>query len=60
MRVTLTAEEEGKLETYLNTVRQADGTIVASAFDGSNQAHLDERVRGVIYILAQHPTFQVK
>jgi hypothetical protein len=59
-RVDLTASEEAELITYLNTVRQANGSVVPSAFDGSSQAQLDERVRGLIYILATHPSFQVK
>jgi hypothetical protein len=60
MRVKLTDLEKLALLDYLNTSRQADGTIVASPFDGSSQAMLDERVRGLIYVLAQHPEFQVK
>lgn len=60
MRVTLTDGERASLIDYLNTVRQSNGTVVPSPFDGSNQTHLDERVRGLVYILAQHPTFHVK
>jgi uncharacterized protein (DUF1800 family) len=60
MRVPLSASEEAALLSYLNTTRQSNGTIVASPFNGSSQAHLDERVRGLVYILAQHPSFQVK
>jgi hypothetical protein len=60
LRVDLTDAEEADLLAYMNTARQADGTVVASPFDGNSQAHLDERVRGIVYILAQHPGFQVK
>jgi uncharacterized protein (DUF1800 family) len=60
MRVKPSDPERASLLDYLNTMRQSDGTIVASPFDGSSQAMLDERVRGLIYILAQHPDFQVK
>ena len=45
---------------YLNTQRQSNGTVVSSPFDGSNQTHLDERVRGLLWILAQHPSSQVR
>jgi uncharacterized protein (DUF1800 family) len=60
MGVDLSAAAEAELDAYLNTVRQANGTIVASPFNGADQAQLDERVRGLVYILAQHPDFQVK
>jgi uncharacterized protein (DUF1800 family) len=60
MGVDLAASEEQVLVDYLNTVRQANGTVVPSPFDGNSQAQLDERVRGLVYILAQHPNFQVK
>ncbi len=60
MGVPLSDSEEAALLAYLNTVRQSDGTIVASPFNGASQAHLDERARGLVYILAQHPSFQVK
>ena len=60
LRVPLTAAEEQALLYYLNTSRQPDGSVIDSPFVGSNQAHLDERVRGLLYILAQHPSYQVK
>jgi uncharacterized protein (DUF1800 family) len=60
MRVPLSAGQRAELLEYLNTSRQSNGTIVPSPFVGTNQAMLDERVRGLVYILAQHPSFQVK
>jgi len=60
LRLGLSDAERTTLLTYLNTTRQSNGTIVASPFDGSSQAQLDERVRGLIYVLAQHPSFHVK
>ena len=60
LRVPLTASEEQACIDYLNTIRQANGTVVSSPFNGDSQAHLDERVRGLVYILAQHPAYQVK
>jgi len=45
---------------YLNTERQNDGTVVADPFDGSDAGHLDERVRGLLWILAQHPTYHLR
>jgi uncharacterized protein (DUF1800 family) len=60
MRVPLTVAERTLLIDYLNTQRQANGTVIASPFNGASQQHLDERVRGLIYILAQNPWHQVK
>jgi len=60
MRVPLTTAERTLLIDYLNTQRQSNGTVVPSPFNGASQAHLDERVRGLIYILAQNPWHQVK
>jgi hypothetical protein len=34
--------------------------VTASPFDGSNATHISERVRGLLYILAQHPTYTVR
>ena len=56
--VTLSATERADCVTYLNTLRDAAGNTTNSPFDGSSQAQLDERVRGLIWILAQHPTYQ--
>jgi uncharacterized protein (DUF1800 family) len=58
LRIELTAAERTRMVDYLNTTAGAGGTAVASPFDGSSQAQLDERVRGLLYVLAQHPTYQ--
>lgn len=55
--VQLTAEDRTGLVDYLNTVRDAAGNVTASPFNGASQQHLDERVRGLIYALTQHPTY---
>ena len=54
-----TTEEQACLD-YLNSVRSSDGSSNASPFDGTNQSHLDERVRGLLYVLAAHPSYQVR
>lgn len=58
--VELTDELRTTLITYLNTDRENDGTIVDDAFDPANNTHIDERVRGLLYILSQHPTYHVR
>jgi hypothetical protein len=51
-----TAERDLLLD-YMNTYRYANGNVENSPFDPSDAGHLDERLRGLLYILAQHPTF---
>ena len=55
--VQLTTQDRTDMVLYLNTVRDAAGNVTASPFDGSIQQHLDERVRGLLYALAQHPSY---
>ena len=58
--VNLTASERQDMIDYLNTVRDSSGNTVSSPFDGTSQSHLDSRVRGLLWILAQHPTFNLR
>jgi uncharacterized protein (DUF1800 family) len=58
--VALTAGDHAALTTYLDTQRLGDGTVVASPFDPNNATHVDERVRGLLYVLAQHPTYALR
>src|SRR5437867_4131752 len=55
--VQLTTQDHANLVEYLNTTRDSSGNVTVSPFDGSSQAQLDERVRGLIYELVQHPTY---
>ena len=55
--VQLSTQDRAGLVTYLGTQRDAAGNVTISAFDGSSQTQLDERVRGLLYALAQHPTY---
>jgi hypothetical protein len=58
--VDVTPAERTALIEYLDTVRSDAGVVSASPFVGSNQSHLDTRVRGLLWILAQHPGYQVR
>jgi len=60
LRVTLSPTERTQCETYLNSQAGAGGTPTPSPFDASIAAHVSERVRGLLYILAQHPTYGVR
>lgn len=60
LRADITPEDRTALVQYLNTVRQSNGTTVSSPFDGNNAQHVDERVRGLLLILAQHPSYHLR
>jgi uncharacterized protein (DUF1800 family) len=60
LRVTLSTSERDACVTYLDTQRLSDGSVVPSPFDPANPTHVDERVRGLLYVLAQHPTYQLR
>lgn len=59
LNVKITPSERTTYITYLDTAMQS-GVVVPSPFDGSNPAHISERVRGLLYILAQHPTYAIR
>jgi len=60
MRVTVSAADRVELIDYLNTNRKSDGSTEPSPFNGTDTRHIDERVRGLLYILAQHPTYHTR
>jgi uncharacterized protein (DUF1800 family) len=55
--VTLTTTERTRLVEYMDTQRRNDGTVFDDPFDPATD--VDERVRGLLYVLGQHPTFHV-
>jgi uncharacterized protein (DUF1800 family) len=61
LHVTLTPAERTQLITYLDTSYNATTQVVTpSPFDPANATHVAERVRGLLYILAQHPTYAIR
>ena len=61
--VTLTLAERQLYVDYLN--QQASGSastyrVERSPFDASNGRHVDERVRGLLFILSQHPSYHTR
>ena len=61
LSVDLTPAERGQLTTYLDTDMDNGGNIITDQpFDPSNAQHIDERVRGLLYIMSQHPSFHVR
>jgi hypothetical protein len=59
--VTLDPAERAQLATYLDTYTNAAGTVFTDEpFDPNDPAHVSERVRGLLYILAQHPSYMIR
>jgi len=61
LHVQLTDPERTQFATYLDTSYNATtGVVTPSPFSANNAAHVAERVRGLLYILVQHPTYAVR
>jgi uncharacterized protein (DUF1800 family) len=58
--VPLDPDERTRLAEYLDTRREGDGSVVADPFDPNDPDLVDERIRGLLYILGQHPTYMVR
>lgn len=56
LNLTITASERAQYVAYLDT--SAAGQ--ASPFDATNATHLDQRLRGLLYVMAQHPLYAVR
>jgi uncharacterized protein (DUF1800 family) len=56
LRVTASPSERQAYETYLGT-STASGSPIPDPWNPANANHVDERLRGLLYILAQHPTY---
>lgn len=59
LHVSLTNQDRADCISYLDTEMLENGTVVSSPFVASS-SQLDERVRGLLYILAQHPTYMMR
>ena len=57
LQVALDADERQELIDYMVTDRQSDGSVDPSPLTDAN---MDLRVRGALYILAQHPSYHVR
>lgn len=55
MAIDLAVDERTALITYLDSNVQNGGTVQPDPFDANNAADVNNRVRGLIYILANHP-----
>ena len=55
--VVLDPAERQALVDYMVTTRQSNGSTQQSPLTDNN---MDQRVRGALYVLAQHPTYHVR
>jgi hypothetical protein len=60
LRVDLAPDERTECVTYMDTQRLSNGTVISDPFDPTNPTDIDERVRGLLYILGQHPLFLIR
>ena len=60
LHVNLTPAERQTYVDYLNSAAGALGVPTPSPFDATNATHLSERVRGLLYVITQHPTYAVR
>jgi uncharacterized protein (DUF1800 family) len=58
--VELTTQDRADLVSYMNTTRDAVGNVTSSPFVPSSQTQIDERCRGLLWVLAQHPSYQAR
>ena len=57
LRLGVTAQERAFLVTYMDSDNSADDP---EPFDASNAGMVNEKVRGVLYLLSQHPSYHVR
>ena len=61
LNVPLTPAERTELITYLDTQRDNGGTVTPDPFDPvGDPATAEDRVRNLLWILGQHPTYQIR
>ena len=61
--LVLAPDEIATYEQYLNTRAVEQGTellLENDPFRGDDQMHLGERVRGLLFLLAQHPSYLLR
>jgi hypothetical protein len=56
LNIAITAGARTTYETYLNT----DTNGQPSPFDAADGTHVDQRFRGLIYVMAQNPAYAVR
>lgn len=61
LHVPLTPAERATCTTYLDTQRSNGGAVTNDPFNPTgNPGEAEDRVRGLLYILAQHPSYMIR
>ena len=61
LNVQLSATERTECITYLDTERDSSGVVTPDPFDPvGDTSEAESRVRGLLWVLAQHPTYQTR
>jgi len=61
LNVPLTPAERTELVTFLDTQRDRDGTVTPDPFDPqADRTTAEDRLRNLLWILGQHPTYQIR
>ncbi len=58
--INMTISERNRYLEYLNSDRNGAGQVIASPFNGDNATEIDKKVRGLVYIMSQHPSFHIR
>jgi uncharacterized protein (DUF1800 family) len=58
--IQMTPAERLRYINYLDSDFVAPSTVNTDPFDASNATQIDKKVRGLLYIMAQHPSFNVR
>lgn len=58
--IDLQPEERTRLALYLDTERLGDGSVIDDPFDPNDPTDVDERIRGLLYVLGQHPNYMLR
>lgn len=60
LNIRITDAERQEYVNYLNTDRDGTGTVITDPWDPTDATQMDKKGRGLIYIMAQHPTYHIR
>ncbi len=60
LRINLDSQQRTDLIDYLNSDVDSNDMVIADPFDGLDEGQIDKKVRGLLYILAAHPTYHMR
>jgi uncharacterized protein (DUF1800 family) len=58
--INMTISERQRYIDYLNSDKNGAGVTIADPFNGDNATQIDKKVRGLLYMMAQHPSFHIR